>query len=851
MTIKLAKTLAYLAAVALLCASLPVSAAHADRGFHFDIEHESLAQALRIYAQVSGQEIIFTEDLVSAGRPVSLQGQYSAAAALQYLLQGTGLIAKRSSTGALMIQPAVSGSAKGRPVPAEAPERRRSSSSVSPLEQVLVVTTRRQRESAIEAPQSITVFDEATLRNLNIRGVNDYLTKVPDLSYSYGVGALGFVIGRSIAIRGISGAGTTGVYIDDTPIPDSINPQVLDIQRIEILKGPQGTLFGEGSLGGNVRLITNKPSPRGPESEIELDGGWTTAGASPDYRLAGMTNLPAIPGKMAVRVVAFVAHDAGFVTRAFPEASGRLGGLDNQGAQRSYGGSVSVVYEVSPAFTVSARLMKQEARSAGWPLVYAPQPAFIPVSYTTYRTADIQEYARDSWYLPSVEMTYAAQGWSLISSTSYFSRDTQEQEDGTEATQTVLQFLGAPATLGASGIPWYSPTTDQRETQEFRLILDRHAGFSGTLGARFNRELNVSGNGPVNIAGIAATGLFPTDLGWYNRVELDNRERSLFGEGYYRWRSFELTLGFRKFWLSEHDNNYTNGLLAGGLTVAPNINEDQDGLSPKYALAYKPSEDLDVYVSTARGYRAGGPDSPLSPFCNAGLRQLGLTQQQLLGYNPDSVWSYELGAKALIDDRRLSVSGAVYQMDWTDIQQTLVVPVCFIQTITNAGAARNRGAEFELVGRPAESLETRFGAGYDDSRITASGYSHQPVGTPVYEIPRWTVTFAATYSHPLSAMHTGFISADFSHVGDSLSGTTRTPTGAPLVRRAYDLVNLRIGNRWGTSELSLYLKNITNDKANLGDINPISFARIVNGVADPRIAILPPFQFGLQYRHAF
>ncbi|MBV9913020.1 MAG: TonB-dependent receptor plug domain-containing protein, partial [Sinobacteraceae bacterium] len=152
----------------------------------------------------------------------------------------------------------------------------------SGLEQI-VVTARKRVEAPIDVPISITAFSEETLSELNIRSFDDYATKTPNLSFSYGTAELGFGATRSVAIRGIAGENTVGVYIDDTPVPDSIDPRVVDIERIEVLKGPQGTLFGQGSLGGNLRIITVQPTPHETNGHFEARAGHTSGAGDVDY----------------------------------------------------------------------------------------------------------------------------------------------------------------------------------------------------------------------------------------------------------------------------------------------------------------------------------------------------------------------------------------------------------------------------------------------------------------------------------------------------------------------------------------------------------------------------------------
>src|SRR5580693_7065927 len=232
----------------------------------------------------------------------------------------------------------------------------------------ITVTARKRDESLATVPISVTVFTGQALENYNIQSFTDYATKTPNVSFSYGGGPTGISDARTVAIRGITGqnlfgtAGATGFYIDDTPVPGSVDPRVLDIDNIEVLKGPQGTLFGESSLGGNVRLVTKKPNLTEDTIGYMLEAGATSGGGSPDGGASVIGNLVLSPDRLALRVVAFGNHDAGYLTRTFPNPpqGGTIGDIvtlpfadvprtsvGNQGADTSYGGSIAFLLKAT------------------------------------------------------------------------------------------------------------------------------------------------------------------------------------------------------------------------------------------------------------------------------------------------------------------------------------------------------------------------------------------------------------------------------------------------------------------------------------------------------------------------
>src|SRR5580692_5668607 len=295
--------------------------------------------------------------------------------------------------------------------------------------ETVVVSARKREESIAEVPTSITAFTAETLKDYNIQSFTDYATKTPNMSFSYGGGPTGFADARTVAIRGITGqnlfgtAGATGFYIDDTPVPGSIDPRVVDLASIEVLKGPQGTLFGESSLGGNVRLITRQPNLNESGLGYMAQAGATSGGGSADGGANAIANIVIVPSSVAMRGGVFGNHDAGYLTRTYPTdpddactANPALScprtSVGDQGAATSYGGSAAVLWRASDALDVKLRVMFQDQKYYGFPATCAPLPTFEPV-YTLNRAFNVQSRAEDKWTMPTLDLKYSGQGWSV------------------------------------------------------------------------------------------------------------------------------------------------------------------------------------------------------------------------------------------------------------------------------------------------------------------------------------------------------------------------------------------------------------------------------------------------------
>jgi outer membrane receptor protein involved in Fe transport len=733
----------------------------------------------------------------------------------------------------------------------------------------VVVTARKRSETLTDIPISITAFTEQSLDRLNIRSFDDYATQTPNLSFSYGTGELSFGGTRTPAIRGVAGEGTVGVYIDDTPVPDTIDPRVVDIARIEILKGPQGTLFGQGSLGGNLRIITAEPSPTDPAIHFQARMGTTSGGGSPDYGFdfAGSQNL--IDDVLTARIVGFVDHTAGFITRWYPQADGTRASDNNQGAQFSYGGSLTLLWRPIEQLSVTARIMYQMTEDYGWPAPFAPLPAFEVTSLTMNRAANVQEGSSDHWTLPSISIDYKGPGFTVVSSTSYFDRDILNTEDASEGTQWAFVNFGLLNVPATTPFPWNESLPERSETNETRISFDPWHGLSGIAGVYISQQFSNEVDNGNYTPGVAAAGLTSppgycggsascptanTNLDWFSTYPLNKLDEAAFGELYYEWRHLDFTLGLRYFKERQSETSVDAGALDEAY-IANNLGTaTEHGLSPKAAIAYKFDPNNMLYASAAKGFRSGGVGQALIPECGGILTQLGLEPYEPTRYKPDTVWNYEVGGKSQLEDGRLTLTGALFQMNWSDIQQRFTVPVCFLGITENEGAARLRGGEFELSGRPLDFLEVRGGIGYVDSRVTEQGLAIlPPVGSRIAQVPEATENFSATITQPLTAEFVGFITGDVNHTASSISNTASL--GYPLTRAGYTLVNGSVGVRFKKSELSLYAANITNQHPNLGDINPAGYVAHTSLAADapidPRVVTLQPFNAGIQYRQRF
>ncbi len=738
--------------------------------------------------------------------------------------------------------------------------------------QTIMVTALKRKQPLARVPVSITVFTAAALQDYNIQSFTDYASKAPNVSFSYGGGPTGIADARTVAIRGITGqnlygtAGATGFYIDDTPVPGSIDPRVLDIDNIEVLKGPQGTLYGESSLGGNVRLVTKQPNLSHDSLRVMAQAGLTSGGGSADGGGDMIGNLVLSPHVLAARAVLFVNHDAGYLTRTFPDPSSPAvtnpflsaprHSVGNQGADTSYGGSIAVRWSIADDLYARFRVMFQNTTDHGFPATFAPLPSFTPV-YTLNRAFDVQPQAKDDWALPSIDVHYHGTGWSFVSSTSYFHRHTQDLEDSTYGTQQILSGYYQVSGLPAQPFLWDGEHYQNQITEEMRVSFDPVDGVSGIVGLYYSHTNTRFTIPPTLATGLVAAtannqivGAWPNDVMWQQNNPATEQDYSVFGQLYYKFlKRYTLTLGAREYWLKQKADYTADGFMNFGPTPSNPQSNNQSGFDPKVGLQYQIDQNAMVYASASKGFRAGGAQAAL-PFC--ALPNLPISDITQL--KSDTLWSYELGTKIQVPRPGLLVSADVFHINWSNLQQQIALP-CGSYFDINGNKAKIDGGEIDISGRLTTGLTLRFGAGYEKTDVTNPGplaIVGVTPGSRISGVPAWTATIGSVYRHPLTNALDGFVSADYSYTGNSIS-ILNGGAGAESTRPAYSLADLRFGVDDGPTEVSLNVHNLTNAKPNLGDIGYVGYAQYeANGTTViPQVATLQPLTVMLQYKRKF
>jgi iron complex outermembrane recepter protein len=757
--------------------------------------------------------------------------------------------------------------------------------------ETITVTAQKRSESEQTVPLSMTTFSSAALERKEIKTFFDYATKVPNLAFA--PTGDGIATARTVSIRGISGDNVTGFYIDDTPLPDSLDPRVLDIDHIEVLRGPQGTLYGARSMGGVVRLITKVPNLNDFEANVHGGVSSTDRTDRPNWNADGVVNIPLIQDHVALRLSGFYDTEAGYFKRSYctdpaaamaltctPLATTGITTVSNVAAINTSGGAASLTVKLNDSLTITPRVMLQKATYNGLPLAdyrsmpgngigypvpsgpYTLPAAMIPSTFTQARWFNVPEGGYDSWDLYSIAVHWKTDIGELVSSTAYFDRKVFETEDETD-------FVYAAITSGAGGSPQPGAISEeknyQRFVQEVRFASDLKGPVQFVVGgfySDFHGRLPFAAHyPPAEVPNLDATLGGPNNPDYPNLIFAQDfhtsiREPAAFGEvSLQPMDALKLTAGLRWYQVKISSSGYEEGLATGGgpAIVSPSVTTTESGVNPKFEADYHITPDQMVYVNVAKGFRPGGLVPIVPPGqagtatdCVAALQQTDPNQKiaDTRSFKSDSLWNYELGTKTEWLDHHLTFDAAAFYIKWNNIQQQVLLS-CGFQFITNAGAAVSKGGEMEVHARPTEPLELSVGLGYQNAKITELGKSPQQVGSPVYQVPDWTGNGSVSYTTQLTSSWKLVSGADYSYIGRSFSGNNNP--AQPRLRPAYRLIDARFAFARGPLEIALVGKNLANEVANLGDNRSLA----AETPGRPRLLVNQPRTIGVEFRQSF
>jgi iron complex outermembrane recepter protein len=719
-----------------------------------------------------------------------------------------------------------------------------SSADQGQLEEV-VVSAEKRTENAQDVAASIQVLSSAAIENLGINSFNDYALLVPSLSFtSTGPGS------AQIYFRGLSDGSvnlveTSGVqpsvaiYLDEQPVTNagrSVDIETYDIERIEALSGPQGTLFGSGSEAGTVRIITKAPNPAAEDYGADF-GYSVTEHGDPSYKVEGFANIP-LGDTTAVRFVGWSDQrggyinnvpsnftytfpnvtSAGFTVTNFPTVNNSLYAKNDFNTSGKEGFRLALRTIPNEHWTIDLKFVTQTLTSQG---VFDVDPGLDGGDLNVARY--FPDSLDDVWRQSSITTTGKFGGFELTYAGSYFDRNVTYVHDYSMYSQ-YSGFIAPYYNCDNSGtvltdcrdprMEFIGTNYIRRWDNEVRLQTPLTYPVHAIIGI-FNENIEHRYTEAYDTPGLAAgDSVSATDPYTYLSFDGNRTDRQTAAFSEVTWdvtQALSLLVGGR--WYDER--NTINGLflakpLGGVFELDPRVTAAEVGNIKKFNASYKFLPSVMAYGTYSEGYRPNGVNRGTAP-------QDGI----LASYKSDFVRNYEVGIKSQWFDNRLRFNATAYHMKWTNIQFTTLVPDVIFFVSGNAGTASDDGVEFDLSFRPIDSLTLSLNGAYTDAHLTqsfcvggpcgtAGVFWHAPSGTELAFVPKEKGAFIARYEFPWSAEVRGHAQWSTSYTGSSWS-TMFLETRGP--QPSYTLTNFRLGASWGKWVSELYCENLFNKDA--------------------------------------
>jgi iron complex outermembrane receptor protein len=742
----------------------------------------------------------------------------------------------------------------------------------------IVVTARKTNERLQDVPLSVSAISGDQLTRLGAVDIKDVLRSVPGLSFS------NLERGQArYTIRGVGGdvdGPTVATFIDDMPLgvfagnfQGPVDPVLIDIERVEVLKGPQGTLYGGSAMGGAIKYITVKPNLTTTEGSVGAGGATTRHGAG-SYFGEAIINVPIVNDKLAFRGAFHYRHDGGFVDNV---AGGTYEDIDFSSTplptytpRIAASGATTSAKDINYADTFSARVSLLWQPDPTWEI----RPSFVYQNYnlanpnqifphlgeyrTSYRFVSQASKDRESIYSLSIDKDLG--GVRFTSLTQYMDRETHWDRDYTFFINSLLEFNFGTVANNESRADY--PYDTKLFSQELRLSSDASSDspFHWVAGLFYTKAKDVFSPSVRTFGGnsllIPAFGITLGDLPYVSTVTRRIEQFAAFGEASYTiLPGFDLTAGVRAFKIKQNYDQVNNGLLAGGASGSAGTS-NKEGINPKFGASYKASKDNLLFVSAAKGFRPGGPNVGLvTSSCNQALAALGLSGKPE-SFEPDSVWTYEVGSKNQFGGGRATVNASAFYTDWKNIQQYVQLQCGFAFT-SNLGAARIKGAELEARFDLSRAFQFGGTLAYTDAKLTqvASLGTKASVGDEITGVPRWTASAFATVTIPVSDDWNLRARGDYQYrsrqrryydktEGALFPGGTVVQQPFPgQFQEGYDLANASLSLDNGRTSVRLYVNNIFDVKPEL-DYRP-------DATGATTVKVLRPRTIGIDLRQKF
>jgi iron complex outermembrane receptor protein len=781
----------------------------------------------------------------------------------------------------------------------------------------IIVTAQKRAENVKDIPISISAITGADLSDQHINGYEDLTRTVPSVSFAAGAGGTGNAVGVGedfIEIRGVSstsGSATTGLYLDDTSISGNqqsgigaVAPMTVDIARVEVLRGPQGTLYGASSEGGTIRFIENQAKLDTYEGRVSTDisatdpagSGYLGSGTNllANYQAEGVLNVPIIPEKLAIRVNAAYGYDSGWIDNY--SLSGNLQKTDVNKVWRKLA-RLNALFKATDNLTITGNVFYQLAYQADSPVsdlrdfAYADANSFvipppIPSDGLFREHAEVQQYIDDRLFVPSLTVLYTTGYGDFTSVTSLPYRNFHRVSDGTaydpyyigNYLETITPNPKNLSVIGTLPSPYIWASSFRTISQEFRFASNTFDVFgmkAHAVGGLYfsNQEESDHSTEPDIGIGAAFQSIYgyginsaqspigaPSDPTFWANDETTDALSKLTIIQYAGFGQFDVDIlptlhaaaGLRYVYADisswvYNPPHFFSSTVPGQLWLHPG-DQTNTAVTPKFSLTYDVTPQANIYTTIAKGYRLGVAQvpapAPIAPgnVCTLDYQYLGITAPKS-SVGPDDLWSYEVGSKMRLLDNSLSIDTAGFDIEWKGIQQEFILPFCGFPYALNVGNARSYGGELQVAYKPKflPGLTMGLNGSLAHATITQTSVpTVVAVGQHVLFVPEYFLAISGDYRWSIGDNRSAHVRADYDMTGRSNGSYITSNPG--YINEPYNTLNGAIGITIGDVDIDLYGKNLTNYH---GYIQTPSVNLLVVGYT------VPPLTAGLTVRKSF
>ena len=746
---------------------------------------------------------------------------------------------------------------------------------VNELERV-IVTSQKRVEDVKRVPLSVTALSGDALKDNQIVNFSDISRNVPNVSFSSQGGA-GLA---TIEIRGVSsqaGSATVGVYMDDVSLTTrnlysqgTAEPHFFDLERVEVLRGPQGTLYGAGSMGGTLRFISKAPNLKHFTTDVSAEISSTDHGGTNGMAQA-VFNLPLKTDVAALRIGVQTGHDSGYID----QVDAATLKVTNKGINSVNWSVLKLALKLNPNadWSITPALFYQKTKTADIDAAYLNVGSYQQFNAGTplarfQSSKPVREPGTDTLTLPSITINGDLGFADLTAVANSYQRKFVRTQDGTNVNSAYIGSLITDA--GVSGVVSYLPSAVYLDNKIDQKALELRLASKGTelsktpftwvTGVYFAQtKTDVSDNEPVFGINAAFTkaGLniydpaqwsdsagifnnaFPNDNSYFSARHYDSKQSSVFGElTYHLSDSLRLIAGLRYLRSSEDFKREGDFFFAGGPTTTA-ISSKANKATPRLALDWDVSKETTLYANIADGFRLGGANRPI-PLSIQGnvddLKALGLKAAPD-SFLPDSLRSFEVGSKSRLFDNRLSLNVSVYRINWNNIQQDVYLPSAGFDFETNVGRATSTGIEAELKAKVTPDFLLSVSGGFNKAEfaedvpflgLDGSGQPNVRKGDAIQGVPRYNARLGGEYQFRGLGGFDSVLRLNAQWTGASHGSLKRSDPD--YSRPSYMTVDGSWGVTVGRWDLALSVKNLTNNhtvlqQPNIQSVNQAYYLR--------------------------